>query len=61
MRIPGTRKTVPKYFMQIVNSYGSGESFGLIAIDAISRGVRRAARIVTKTDCHLATITKDQY
>lgn len=46
------------YTLQRVHTVAPGGSFGEIALQS---DARRAARVVTVTDCHLAIVRKEDY
>jgi CRP-like cAMP-binding protein len=51
-------QNVPMWNLQLVHTYAGGECFGELALQ---NNVPRAARIVTATPCHFATVSRDDY
>ena len=49
------------YLMRRVHCYGMGQSFGELALHEDKTKGCRKARIVTITDCHFITVSRDNY
>lgn len=50
--------SVPIWYLQLVHTYGPGDSFGELALQ---HNAPRAARVVAATDCHFATVSRGDY
>lgn len=58
LKSDGTKAVLNQYVMQKVHEYKAGDYFGEKALQDTKP---RAATILTTSDCHFGTLTKDEY